>query len=137
MSADEQAVKALMYAFSDAFTTHDEKQLASLFASDADFINIFGYWMKGRASIEAGHARGFAGVLNKSQMAITGTDVKFLKPDVAICHATWKRSRTRDANEHSLPPADGVVTAVTALQHNRWLIIALHNSQTVPAPGKP
>jgi uncharacterized protein (TIGR02246 family) len=137
MNADEQAVKALLHAFSDAFNAHDEKQLASLFAGDADFVNIFGHWMKGRAAIEAGHAGGFAGALGNSHLAITGTQVKLLKPDVALCHATWKRSRISGAHDHGLSPGDGVLTAV-AVQHNdKWVIVAVHNSQTVAPPGKP
>src|SRR5439155_4797126 len=52
MTEDKPGPKAVMAAFIASWNRHDMSTLASLFAEDADFIDIFGNWFKDRASIK-------------------------------------------------------------------------------------
>lgn len=137
MSTDEDAIKASMEAFNDAFNAHSAKRLGELFVEDADFVNIFGHWMQGRAAIEEGHAQGFASVLRSSQLSLVDIKVKLLKPDLALCHTTWSRHKTTSADDGSLPSQGGVLTSVLSQQNGKWLLVAAHNTQHVPLPVKP
>ena len=85
----EEAIKKNVTAFADAWNIHDAQAIAALFTDDADFINFMGGWMQGRAEIERGHAEIFASVMRQSHMTVTDTQVKFIKPDVAVVHAVW------------------------------------------------
>jgi muconolactone D-isomerase len=41
-----QAIKANMQAFADAWNIHDTKQLATVFAEDADFVEVVAEFIK-------------------------------------------------------------------------------------------
>ncbi|MER8464380.1 SgcJ/EcaC family oxidoreductase [Mesorhizobium sp. M1396] len=42
-------------AFANAWNRHDMDEFASLFAPDANFVNVVGVWWKNRSEIEAAH----------------------------------------------------------------------------------
>ena len=53
---DEQAIAALMGEVEQAWKTHDRRRFAACFAEDADFVNVRGWWWRGRGEIERNHA---------------------------------------------------------------------------------
>lgn len=132
MSTDEEAIRTKLHAFVEAFNAGDAEQLGALFVEDADFINIFGLWMKGRTALVEGHAHAFKGFLGATQLAMTGADVKLRKPDLALCHVSWRREQVAS---HGLPTEDGVMTVVLTKRDDQWWYIAAHNTRIVPMPG--
>lgn len=116
----------------DAFNAADAKQLGTLFVEEADFVNVFGQWMKGRDALVEGHAHAFKGFLGATRLAVTGTNVNLLKPDLALCHMSWRREQVAS---HGLPTQDGVMTVVLTKRDDQWWYLAVHNTQTVPMPG--
>ncbi len=50
---DRVAIKKVISDFIDDWNRHDSKALADLHAEDANVINIFGQWIRGRNNIEA------------------------------------------------------------------------------------
>ena len=132
---DEVAIKANMAAFADAWNIHSAKTLAALFAEDADFVNVMGLWLKGRAEIEQGHAQVFATFLSESHLNITDTQIKFFKADVALLHSSWEIVGQKSPDgEHQLHK-NGILTALTTYKNNTWQIVALHNTGTIPLPN--
>jgi uncharacterized protein (TIGR02246 family) len=138
-----QAITANMQVFADAWNIHDGKQLATVFAEDADFVNVAGHWWKGRAELEQGHANAFANHLKNSRIVFLDTHVKFLNPDLAIYHTTWELSGLTSPAGTSLSPKHGILTAIASRdprgtvqhqaqhQNETWQIIALHNTETI------
>lgn len=132
-----QAIKANMQAFADAWNIHDAKQLATVFAENADFVNVAGQWWKGRAELEQGHAKAFANHLKNTRMNFPDTQIKFLKPDVAIYHSTWEMNGLISPDGSILPPKQGILTAIAQQQNGQWQIVAVHNTETVQTPPHP
>lgn len=132
---DEVVIKENMAAFADAWNIHSAKALAALFTEDADFVNVMGLWLKGRAEIEQGHAQVFATFLSESHLSITDTQIKFLKPDVALLHSSWEIVGQRSPDGKHQLQRNGVLTAVTTYENGTWQIVALHNTGTVPLPN--
>ena len=55
MTADEQAIEAILQQIETAWNRYDSVRLAAVFSEDANFIQIFGGQLDGRAAIETAH----------------------------------------------------------------------------------
>jgi uncharacterized protein (TIGR02246 family) len=131
---DIVAIKANMQSFADAWNIHDAQQLARVFAEDADFVNVAGQWWKGKSELEQGHANAFTNHLKNTHISFPSTVVKFLRPDVAIYHSTWEMSGITSPDGSALPLKHGILTAIAQQQNGVWLIIAVHNTETIVPP---
>lgn len=72
-----------------------------LLAPDADFINVGGFQMTGRAEIQRHHAyshgtnpqasgdAGHWGIFRHSTMTFNTIDIRFVRPDVAPARVAW------------------------------------------------
>lgn len=63
--ADEEAVRRLPQAFSDAWAKHDGHELAKIMADDVDFVTVATTYLHGRADFEKFHTRLLSGALRK------------------------------------------------------------------------
>lgn len=100
------AVSRTVAGFAEDWNRHDMVAFASLFARDADFVNVGGTWWRGRASIQehhayshgtiaatdsvgaGGHAR-YYGIFRHSTITFDSTEVRLLRPDVALARVAW------------------------------------------------
>jgi hypothetical protein len=57
---DEVGVNAVVRGFEEAWNRHDMDALATLFANDADFVNVIGMRWVGRDAIKQSHAASHA-----------------------------------------------------------------------------
>ena len=55
MAADEQVIQGILQQIETAWNRYDSVSLAAAFVEDANFIQIFGGQLDGRAAIEAAH----------------------------------------------------------------------------------
>lgn len=129
---DEEAVKANMTAYADAWNIHDAKQLVALFVEHADFVTVMGMWLKGREEIESNHAWVFSSLMRESRLTITHMQVRFLKPDVVVAHSTWELVGHLSFDGEKLPRRQGVFSWVMTRQNDKWQIVVVHNTNTVP-----
>ena len=51
--SEETALAELVADVEDAWNAHDMSRFAARFAEDADFINVRGWWWRGRDEIDA------------------------------------------------------------------------------------
>jgi uncharacterized protein (TIGR02246 family) len=128
---------ALADRLAAAFNDKDAGAFAALFAEDAEFVNIFGQRMRGRAGIEAGHRVVFEKLLHGSRLTMREVDVMALGDDHALVHATWTRERLADAPPATLPPGTGIFTLVARRAPDGWVLVGATNTQDVPPPGPP
>lgn len=138
---DEEDVRNTVNGFSQSWNNHDMDAFGKLFTTDADFVNVAGDWWKGRQDIQMQHAyshgtipadtpgfkevRRYYGIFKSSALRFTQIDVRFLRKDVAVVHASWELvGDTRTAN-----PRHGLLTFVLTQQNGSWLIAAAQNTE--------
>src|SRR5450631_1456837 len=88
-ASEAAAVRVVAAAFVDG-NRHAIKSLASLFADDAQFVNVIGLWWHGRAEIQEQHEALHATRMRISHLVATETAVQLLRPDVAVLHMRWQ-----------------------------------------------
>lgn len=138
---DEEDVRKAVGGFAQSWNDHDMEAFGKLFATDADFVNVAGDWWKGRQAIQTQHAyshgtipadtKGFEasqmhyGIFKTSTLRFSGTDVRFLRRDVAVAHASWELL----GDNRTPNPRHGFFTFVLTREDSRWLIAAAQNTE--------
>jgi uncharacterized protein (TIGR02246 family) len=130
MTADknmEQAIEGLAHALETAWNRHDARALAEPFAQDADFTNVFGMAVKGRAAIEALHAPLFKTMFTDSRLTVLQTRVRMIRSDVAGVDVNWTMTGARDPHGNPWPERIGLLNWIVTRHGERWLIDVSHN----------
>ncbi len=132
---DEAAIRKLSSDFFAAWTRHDVKAMAAVFADDADIINPSGRVAKGRAEIEKlltdEHAGPFKGTSYEATVSL-----RMVAPGVAV--GDWEATVTgmHDASGQALPPFKHHVAAVYVKKSGRWLAAAGRPYAFLPPAAK-
>ncbi|MHA7633840.1 SgcJ/EcaC family oxidoreductase [Corallococcus sp. M7] len=135
---DEQDLRQLVKAQTEAWNAHDATAWSRDFADDADFINIVGTVFQGRAEIEARHAAIFASIFKTSHAEVTVRKVRFPSADIAVVDTT------HEVTGHTgLPPGvqnteDRLLRTqmryVLKRTQKQWRIVSGQNTDVKPAP---
>lgn len=130
--ADEDAVRKLPQAFSGAWAKHDGHELAKLMAEDVDFVTVATTYLHGRADFEKFHSRLLSGRFKDSTLSVLQTTVRFLHPDLAVVHWSWKIEGDR-AFDGTLrkEPRFGMMTMVAEKKNGNWLVVVAQNTNAV------
>ena len=124
---DDRAVRAVVGGFVDGWNRHDAKRFAAVFAEDADFTNLRGDGVVGRAKIEEFLAPGFAGFLKNSHIESTDIKTRFVRLDVAAVDVRWRMTGTTDPQGKPQPVRSGLLSFVMAKSGGQWQIVVMHN----------
>jgi uncharacterized protein (TIGR02246 family) len=138
MNEDESRLNSMVTMFRDAIVGKDAARLADLFTIDADFVNIAAMRWSGRDAIASNHARMFAGPLQIT-MDVVRVDVRFVREDVALVAASWKRDIAANASGPgpTLPPGAGELTFIATKDGGTWLFASAQNTQAMALAGVP
>jgi len=90
LEADQAAVNKVISDFVEDWNRHDSKALADLHTEDANFVNIFGQWSKGRDNIEATLHKVHTTAFANSKMVMYVDQIKFPAPNVAVVNGTME-----------------------------------------------
>ena len=133
--ADEAAVHQIPQAFAAAWATHDGHQLAKIMSENVDFVNVGGDWLHGRKDFELYHTRLLSGRFKDSTVTPLKTAVRFLRPDLAVLHWSWKIES--DHNEDGTPrkPRFGMFTMLVEKKNGEWLVIEAQNTNFMAGPN--
>jgi uncharacterized protein (TIGR02246 family) len=123
--------------FAETWNQHDMTAMATLFAEDADFVNVVGMYWKGRDQIRQEHARLHGLQFKESVLTIRSVTVRFLNPDVALAHIKWALEGERDSDGTSRPRREGVMSWVVTKREGEWQIASSHNTNARPASTNP
>jgi uncharacterized protein (TIGR02246 family) len=126
-------IETIAAKLAEAWNRHDAQALAVVFAEDADFTNVFGMVAKGRAAIEALHAPLFKTIFKDSQITVTETRVRLIRPDVASVDVKWQMTGARDPHGNPWPNREGLLNWITTEHSSGWLIDVSHNMD-LPSP---
>jgi uncharacterized protein (TIGR02246 family) len=127
-----EPIEEVVAAFAAAFNAHDPAAFAAGFAEDADFTDIVGNTVLGRAAIQELHAFPFSRVLRESVLTFGRKELRRLRPDLGVAVAYWSLSGSRSRSDEVLPPRRGVVHIVCAPRADgsgRWQIVSALNSE--------
>lgn len=110
-----------------AWNNGDATAYAALFTEDVDYVTFHGTHIRGRAELEAGHAKLFAGPLKGVKLgggaaAAAPPSVKYLGPDTAVVVSSG--GSTLPEADSPAPERDSVTTAVLTRAGGSWLISA-------------
>jgi len=131
---DEQAIRAVMDGFMDAWNRHDAKAWTALFSEDADFTNVRGIGASGRSGIEQFHARVFATIFKNSVQKYTDIKTRFIRPDVAAVDVRWEMTGSTDQAGNPVPLRQGLLNFVMVKSHGNWQIAVMHNLDLTAPP---
>ena len=135
--ADPQEAQAVARAFAEAWNRHDMEAFAALFSARADFVNVIGLHWSGRAEIKRAHEALHATRMKRSRLTIQATSSRWLRPEVALVHATWELVGDTGLGTTPQPARHGVLSLVLVRDSGRWLIEAAQNTDIVPLPNVP
>jgi uncharacterized protein (TIGR02246 family) len=85
---DEDSIRAVMAATTDAFSRHDAKAWVKFCTPDAQLVTVRGESMKGIAEIEKGLTTIFQTRGRNVTLKTLDVAVRFVRPDVALAHVT-------------------------------------------------
>jgi uncharacterized protein (TIGR02246 family) len=129
---DEEAVRNLPRAFCDAWAKHDAHEMANMVAPDVDFVTVGATWLHGRADFEKYHTRLLSGRFKASSVTLIKTELKFLRPDIALVHWSWTVEGDKNSDGTPRPRRYGMMLMVAEKRHDNWLVVAAQNTNHMP-----
>ena len=141
-AVDEGAIKKVLATYVETWNKHDMTAWGELFTDDVDYVNRGGGWWKSNKENVEGH-RLIHDMLTKQKQKMTYqsdvAEITFLKPDVALVHATWEWPGFALPSGEEAKEFKGIITMVMVKRDGKWLIRALQNTVTVtpPTPEQP
>jgi len=126
-SIDEMGIKKVLADQVEAWNRRDAKAFSMAFAEDADFTNVVGASAHGRAEVEKFHSPMFATIFKDSNLKMTKTKIRFIKPDVAAVDAWWEMTGAKTREGKEIPLRKGLLNFVMTKEGGRWFITVMHN----------
>src|SRR4051812_6736030 len=123
----EQAMESLARTLAQAWNHRDASGFVTIFAEDAEFTNVFGMVVRGRAAIEAMHAPLFKTMFKDSHLTIGETRVRQIRTDVASVDLAWTMTGARDPHGNPWPERSGLMNWIATLHDGQWLVDVSHN----------
>ena len=124
-SQDEQAIRKVLAAFPSTWNAHDMDAFGKLFAPDADFVVITGKHLRGRKEIQSYHTDLTAQLYRDSRLAWTPTDIRLIRPDVALAHVATQISYNEGKEKRT-----SFALIVLTKDSGKWSITSVQNTLT-------
>jgi len=129
--ADRETVGKLPQAFCDAWARHDGHALAKIMAEDVDFVTVATTYLHGRADFETFHVRLLSGRFKDSTITVLNTTTRFLRPDMAVVHWSWKIEGDKNFDGTPRQPRYGMMTLVAQKENGGWLVVVGQNTNAI------
>lgn len=127
---DEGAVRNVLAEYEVSWNGHDSAALGRLFTEDCDYVNIDGVHWKGVKEIVQRHTELFQKRSKTAVRKLTGVEVSFSTPDVALVHATWEVTGSSRPTGKAAPVLKEITTMEVAKTNGRWLIKSFQNTES-------
>jgi uncharacterized protein (TIGR02246 family) len=111
--ADRAQIGVILDNFDAAYRKRDGALWARYFAEDADFMQAFGRYAQGRATIERIMTRFIASQTDAMQGKEISRRIAFPAPNVAVAELTEEISGIREADGTEQPPRRGHLMLMT------------------------
>ena len=127
---DESAVRNILAEYAVSWNSHDMAAFGRLFTEDCDYVNITGAQWKGAQEIVQRQAELFQSRLKTAVRTLTGAEVRFSTPDVALVHATWDVTGSSRPTGEAVPVLKEITTMVMVKTNGKWLITSFQNTES-------
>ena len=127
---DENAVRNVLAEYAVSWNRHDMVAFGRLFTENCDYVNIAGVHWKGVQEIVQRQAELFQNRLKTAVQTLTGTEVRFSTPDVALVHATWDVTGWSRPTGEAVPVLKEITTMMMVKTNGKWLITAFQNTES-------
>lgn len=137
---DEQAIRLVFEKMTAAWARGDGAGFAQAFSPDARFVNIQGLILSGSEEIGRHHTALFAGPYKGTRATIAASDIRFLRPDVAIVAVSGALVPPKGADAEAaaaMARAEFVVTCTLARSDRGWAIESFQNTMKPPPDAPP
>jgi uncharacterized protein (TIGR02246 family) len=131
---DKAAVQNVPHAFAAAWAKHDGQQLGKIMSENVDFVDVAGDWLRGRTDFALYHSRLLSGRFSDSTLTPLATSVRFLRPDLAVLHWSWKIEGDRNLDLTPRKPRFGLFTMIVEKTDGKWLVTVAQNTNRIPPP---
>ena len=132
---DEEALRQLPKMYCDAWAKHDGHELAQMMAEDVDYVNVGALWLHGRSDFEKYHSRLLSGRFRESSFTALDTAVRFLRPDLAVVHWSWKIHADKNYDGSPRPARFGLLMMLVEKRSGKWMIVIAQNTNAMPGPS--
>ena len=134
-SQDEAEIRKVETGLQEAWNRHDIRAFANLLTEDGDVVNVVGWWWRGRPQIERKITDAHAFIFRDSTLTHNEVHIRFLTPQIAVVHVLWSLVGHKNPDGTPGQPRKGIETQVLQQQAGKWLVAALHNTDSLP--GRP
>jgi uncharacterized protein (TIGR02246 family) len=128
----EDEIQRAIVEMVDEFNRHDTEAVAARYTPDADFTNVWGRRLTGRAAIAAGLAQLFASRAKNAVLETRATTIRLIKPDVAIVHVENDMSGLVGLNGEHMPAHREHSMRVLVKEPDGWKVTVFHNTLVAP-----
>ena len=119
--------------FTEAWMKRDAEFLASLFSSDAEFVNVVGLWWHNREQIRKAHDYGLKVIFNNSKVKIQKVTVKELGENHALVHAKMMLTEQTPKTGVDVPSIrQNIFSFVAEKREDHWICVSAHNTDIIP-----
>jgi len=129
-NADESVVRDVLAEYTVSWNRHDTAALGRLFTEDCDYVNMDGVHWKGVQEIDQRQAELFQNRLKTAVRRLTGAEVRFSTPDVALVHATWDVTGSSRPTGEAVPVLKETTTMKMAKTNGKWLITDFQDTES-------
>ncbi|HKO99662.1 MAG TPA: SgcJ/EcaC family oxidoreductase [Pyrinomonadaceae bacterium] len=123
----KETIQATIDQLVAAWNQNDIDAFISFFTDNASYISGRGLLLTGRQAILEGLFSNQPTGDEKGKVRITATRINLIKPDVAVVYNSWEM-RSDDQGGEKLRSRKGIFTQVMISEGERWLIVALQNT---------
>jgi uncharacterized protein (TIGR02246 family) len=134
-NTDKVAVHNVPQAFAAAWAKHDGHQLAKIMSEDVDFVNVNAEWLHGRADFELIHTRLLSGRFKESTLTPLEISIRFLRPDQAVLHWSWRVDGDQNQDQTLRKPRFGLFTMIVEKRNGTWQVAVAQNTNWTPPPN--
>jgi uncharacterized protein (TIGR02246 family) len=127
---DESAVRDVLAEYEVSWNGHDTAAFGRLFTEDCDYVNVAGAHWKGVQEIVQRQAELFQNTLKTAVRRLTGVEVRFSTPDVALVHATWDVTGSSRPTGKAVPVLKEITTMMVVKTNGKWLITSFQNTES-------
>lgn len=131
---DAAAIAKLTADYQAAYSRHDAKAAAALYAMDGDRRTADGRVIKGRAAVERQLADDFAGRFKAATVVFDpASEIRYIGNSMAILDGSARLSGVAGPDGTPMPAARYFHTMVLVKRQGAWQMLALRN-WAAPAP---
>ena len=127
---DESVVRDVLAEYTVSWNRHETAALGRLLDENCDYVNMVGVHSKGVREIVQQHAELFQHRLKTAVRRLTGAEVSFSTPDVALVHAAWDVTGVSRPTGKAVPVLKEITTMKMVKTNGKWLITDVQDTES-------